>query len=79
MAHGLWRGDRGARIMAILCSFGPLLTTEGRTIAGPLVMVLLLTAPRSSRAWFSPEPPDANRFVDEYGDDEDDGLAAGRG
>ncbi|MFJ4198356.1 hypothetical protein ACIP2Y_01800 [Streptomyces sviceus] len=46
-ALGLWQGNRGARVVAIV--FG---LAYG---VGVIVMILLLTVPRSSRDWFTPD------------------------
>lgn len=70
VALGLWQGNRGARVVAIFFGFP--------SIVFPIVMALLLAAPESSRAWFTPDELDEYEFVDEGGDDEDDGLATGR-
>ncbi|WP_461057324.1 hypothetical protein [Streptomyces pseudoechinosporeus] len=48
IALGLWQGNRGARVVAIFFGFLTLLLA--------IVMILLLTAPQSSRAWFTPDP-----------------------
>lgn len=45
VALGLWQGNRGARIMAILLTIP--------SVVGALVVFLLLAAPESSRAWFT--------------------------
>lgn len=45
-ALGLWQGNSGARVVAIV--FG---LAYG---VGVIVMILLLSVPRSSRDWFAP-------------------------
>jgi hypothetical protein len=70
VALGLWQGNRGARVGAIMFGFPSIVVS--------IVMVLLLAAPDSSRAWFTPDELDEYEFLDEDGDDEDDGLATGR-
>jgi hypothetical protein len=45
-ALGLWQGNRGARVVAIV---------EGFLVYGGITMILLLSVPRSSRDWFTPE------------------------
>ena len=44
-AHGLWQGRRGARVVAIILGL--------MTLVGAVVIIVLLTAPASSRAWFT--------------------------
>ncbi|MEU0964881.1 hypothetical protein ABZ357_05350 [Streptomyces sp. NPDC005917] len=46
-ALGLWQGNRGARVVAIV--FG---LAYG---VGVIAMILLLSVPRSSRDWFTPD------------------------
>jgi hypothetical protein len=70
VALGLWQGNRGARVGAIMFGFPSIVVS--------IVMLLLLAAPNSSRAWFTPDELDDYEFANEGGDDEDDGLAAGR-
>ncbi|MFF4029051.1 hypothetical protein ACFYZ2_04665 [Streptomyces sviceus] len=43
-ALGLWQGNYGAKIVAILMGFA--------TLALGIVMICLLVAPKSARAWF---------------------------
>ncbi|MFJ8335400.1 hypothetical protein [Streptomyces sp. NPDC094437] len=60
-ALGLWQGNRGARVVAVLLGVGTVsaaANTPGPTgppfaMAG-LAIILLLTTARSSRAWFAP-------------------------
>jgi hypothetical protein len=71
VALGLWQGNRGARVGAILFGIP--------SVVAPIVMLLLLAVPESSRAWFTPDELDEFELADEDGDDEDDELAADRG
>jgi hypothetical protein len=71
VALGLWQGNRGARVGAIMFGIP--------SVVVPIVMLFLLAAPESSRAWFTPDELDEFEFVDEDGDDEDDERVAGRG
>lgn len=71
VAHGLWQGNRGARVVAIMGVFP--------SVVGTIVMILLLSVPESSRAWFAPVAPDGYESLGEKGDDEDDTLAGSRG
>lgn len=60
-ALGLWQGNRGARVVAIL-------------LFGVVLGLLLLAVPRSSRAWFAPDLyPDDLDDLDDL-DDEAPGL-----
>ncbi|WP_328503675.1 hypothetical protein OG828_37335 [Streptomyces sp. NBC_00457] len=45
-ALGLWQGNRGARVVAIV---------QGFVVYGGITMILLLSVPRSSRDWFTPD------------------------
>lgn len=45
VALGLWQGNRGARVVAILLTLP--------SVVGALVVFLLLAVPESSRAWFT--------------------------
>lgn len=69
VALGLWQGNRGASVAAIVLGLP--------TIVGAILMILLLWVPESSRAWCTPDEPDFE-FVDGDGRDEDDELATGR-
>jgi hypothetical protein len=57
VALGLWQGNRGARVVAIMFGFS--------SIVAGIVMILLLAAPASSRAWFTPDEPDEYEFFKE--------------
>jgi len=66
IAYGLWQGNRGARVVAIIFGLG--------SCVGGLGMILLLAMPRSSRTWFTPAVtgfPDA--IPDDFSD-EDEGT-----
>lgn len=70
VALGLWQGNRGARVGAIVFGFPSVVVS--------IVMILLLAAPESSRAWFTNDELDEYEFVDEDGDDEDGERVAGQ-
>lgn len=59
-AFGLWQGNRGARVVAILIGVAafPASSTpgvySGVVIIYGVTVILLLVAPKSSRAWFTP-------------------------
>jgi hypothetical protein len=71
VALGLWQGNRGARVGAMVWGIPSVVVS--------LVMVLLLVVPESSRAWFTPDEPEEFGFVDEDGEGEDDERVAGHG
>lgn len=50
VALGLWQGNRGARVMAIMFGIP--------SVVASIVMLLLLAVPESSRAWFTAEELD---------------------
>ena len=45
VALGLWQGNRGARVAAIILTLP--------SLVGALIVTLLLVVPESSRAWFA--------------------------
>jgi hypothetical protein len=58
-AFGLWQGNRGARVVAIMIGVAAVPASNTPGVYGPalivygLTIILLLVAPRSSRAWFT--------------------------
>ncbi|MDQ0932793.1 hypothetical protein [Streptomyces turgidiscabies] len=60
VALGLWQGNRGARVVAIVIGVGAFSGSStpgvysGALIIYGVTVILLLVAPRSSRAWFTP-------------------------
>lgn len=61
-AFGLWQGNRGARVVAIIIGVGAISASSapgvyrGALIIYAVAVILMLVAPRSSRAWFTPAP-----------------------
>lgn len=54
-ALGLWQGNRGARVSAIVLGIVSFLWAGiVSTLVLGITMVLLLSVPRSARAWFTP-------------------------
>jgi hypothetical protein len=69
VALGLWQGNRGARVAAIILGIPSIVIT--------VVMLLLLAMPESSRAWFTADQLD--EFYVVGGDGGEDGQrVAGR-
>ncbi|MGW0822338.1 hypothetical protein [Streptomyces sp. NPDC002845] len=58
-AFGLWQGNRGARVVAIMIGAAAFPASNAPGVYGlalivyGLTIILLLVAPRSSRAWFT--------------------------
>jgi hypothetical protein len=59
-AFGLWQGNRGARVVAIMIGVAAFPASNGPGVYGGaliiygVTVILLLAAPRSSRDWFTP-------------------------
>ncbi|MFJ4467302.1 hypothetical protein ACIP2X_07285 [Streptomyces sp. NPDC089424] len=59
-ALGLWQGNRGARVVAIMIGVAAIPASNASGVySGPPIIygatvILLLIAPKSSRAWFTP-------------------------